>query len=58
MERVSHCMFNALCGGFVYSVKDEKYFLHQRLMERGKSIFDEEFEDASIPKIKLKKYYG
>jgi hypothetical protein len=58
MERVSHCMFNSFCGGFIHSLKDEKYFLHQRILERDKSMFDDEFEDASMPKVKLKKYYG
>lgn len=58
MERVSHCMFNVLCGGFIHGIKDEKYFLHQRILERSKSIFDDEFEDSCIPDVKLKKYYS
>lgn len=59
MERVSHCMYNVFCGGFIHSLKNEIYFLHQRTLERSKCIFDEEFEDSSsIPKVKLKKYLG
>lgn len=59
MERVSHCMYNVFCGGFIHGVKNEIYFLHQRTLERSKCIFDEEFEDSmSIPKVKLKKYLG
>lgn len=56
MERVSHCMFNVLCGNFIHGLKTEHYFLHQRILERTKCIFDEEFEDSNIPRVKLKKY--
>lgn len=58
MERISHCMFNMMCGSFIHSVKDEKYFLMQRVLERSKSLFDDSFEDNDLSNIKLKKYHG
>lgn len=58
MERVGHCMFNVLCGGYIHGIKDERYFLHQRIQERSRLLFDEEFEDCgSMPKVQLKQYY-